>query len=232
MHRFVSIFLLALLSALLLTLRSPHNFGQECVLHCASLRQAQERVTTTCTDGSGVLSCLHTHTRATRLRRSPLIHIAAVRVHPARFNLQLWRAFWSEGHARFIPQTAAKSDAPEPPLAPHSFGVESPPIGGTASRPRTIVVPPWCRPRRKGGQRWISLRRLPHAGGNHQRVVRHVSQVVRCESVHFLSCQVRFDCSVIRQPRVSVGLKSSCARPPTLPPASSFVAVTAPWTCR
>ena len=106
------------------------------------------------------------------------------------------------------------------PCAPHSFGVESPsPIGGPASRSRSIVVPMppttsqrwpamvsrWLRLVRL----WNSLRQLPHAEDNHQRVVRHVSQVARDEPVHFPPClQVRFDCSE------SVNTESRCAPVP------------------
>ena len=89
--------------------------------------------------------------------------------------------------------------------APHSFGVESllprrghsidaylnrgaammPP---TASQRRPVMVSRCLRLVRL----WKSLRRLPHAGDNHQRVVRHVSQVVGGEPVHILSTAFRY----------------------------------------
>ena len=62
--------------------------------------------------------------------------------------------------------------------------------------------------------------------------LRHVSQIARGEPVHFLPClHERFDCSGVRQPGVSVGLRRSCARHPTLPPALPFAPAENPACC-
>ena len=91
------------------------------------------------------------------------------------------------------------------------------------------AMPSTASQRRPTVSRWLKLvtmwnsLRQPHAGDNHQRVVRHVPQVARGEPIHFVPClHVRFNCSSVRHPGVPVGLRRSSARPPKLPPRPSL----------
>ena len=116
--------------------------------------------------------------------------------------------------------------------APHSFGAESPSHSGAQQRG---LAPSWCRRlRRKSDSDDFALVRLHFIAATAAcgrqppacRPTRFTSSSMRARPLSHLPSGVS---RLLKRP--SVGLRRSCARPPTLPPASPFVPAENPACC-